>query len=109
VFSRIHVDDIAAVLRASMARPNPGAVYNVADDAPAEPATVIAHACEVLGMPVPPPVPFDDAAKDMSPMALTFWRDNRRVDNSRIKKELGVRLACPDYKSGLKAILAAGG
>lgn len=105
-FSRIHVDDIAAVLRASMGRPNPGAIYNVADDVPEEPSTVTSHACKLLGLPTPAAVPFDVAAKDMSPMGRSFWRDNRRVDNSRIKKELGVTLSCPDYKSGLKAILA---
>ena len=107
-FSRIHVDDIAAVLRASMARPNPGAIYNVADDVAAA-ADVTEFACRLLAVEPPPIVPFDDAAKDMSPMALSFWQDNRRVDNSRMKSELGVNLAYPDYKAGLKAILAAEG
>ena len=107
LFARIHVDDIAAVLRASMARPDPGAVYNVCDDEPAAAADVVAFACEILGVEPPPPVPFDEAAKEMSPMALSFWRDNRRVDNSRIKGELGVRLKFPDYRAGLRAVLAA--
>ena len=106
-FSRIHVDDIAAVLRASMQRPDPGRLYNVADDMPAEPAAVTAYAAELLGVAPPPAVPFEEAAKDMSPLARSFWRDNRRVDNRRIKEELGVTLAHPDYKSGLAAILAA--
>jgi nucleoside-diphosphate-sugar epimerase len=109
VFSRIHVDDIAAVVGASMARPRPGAVYNVCDDDPAAPADVVAHACGLLGMPPPPEVSFENAAPAMSPMALSFWRDNRRVDNRRIKDELAVTLAYPDYKSGLAAILAAEG
>ncbi|MFQ5618609.1 MAG: SDR family oxidoreductase [Rhodospirillales bacterium] len=106
-FARIHVDDIAAVLRASMARPDPGAVYNVCDDEPAPAADVVAFACELLGVEAPPLVPFDQAAREMSPMALSFWRDNRRVDNSRIKGELGVRLKFPDYRAGLRAVLAA--
>jgi len=109
VFSRIHVDDIAAVLRASMARPRPGAVYNVCDDDPAAPADVVAHACGLLGMASPPEIAFADAAPGMSAMARSFWRDNRRVDNSRIKDELGIALAHPDYRSGLAAILAAEG
>lgn len=104
-FNRIHVDDIALVLRASMARPNPGAVYNVCDDAPAEPAEVVAHACELLALAPPPLTPFAEAARAMSPMAASFWADNRRVSNARIKAELGVRLRFPDYRAGLRAIL----
>jgi len=107
LFARIHVDDIAAVLRASMARPGPGAVYNVCDDEPAPSADVVAFACELLGVDAPPLVPFHQAAGEMSPMALSFWRDNRRVDNSRIKGELGVRMKFPDYRAGLRAVLAA--
>ncbi|MCZ6608239.1 MAG: SDR family oxidoreductase [Alphaproteobacteria bacterium] len=107
LFARVHVDDIAAVLRASMARPGPGAVYNVCDDEPAPAADVVAFACELLGVDAPPLVPFHQAAGEMSPMALSFWRDNRRVDNSRIKGELGVRMKFPDYRAGLRAVLAA--
>ncbi len=107
LFARIHVDDIAAVLRASMARPGPGAVYNACDDGPAPAADVVAFACELLGVDLPPLVPFHQAAGEMSPIVLSFWRDNRRVDNSRIKDELGVRLKFPDYRAGLRAVLAA--
>lgn len=107
LFSRIHVDDIATVLRASMARPDPGRIYNVCDDEPAAPADVIAYACRLLGREPPPPVPFEAAAAGMSAMAKSFWRDNRRIDNRRIGRELGVRLRYPDYRSGLAAILAA--
>ena len=103
VFSRIHVDDIATVLMASFARPNPGAVYNVCDDCPAEPAEVVREACRLLGLAPPPPVPFDEVG--LSPMAASFWRDNRRVCNRRIKEELGVRLAHPDFRAGLAACL----
>ena len=83
VFSRIHVDDIANVLVASMARPNPGAVYNVCDDEPAPPAEVIAEAARLLGLAPPPEVPFAEA--DLSPMARSFWADTKRVDNTRMK------------------------
>jgi nucleoside-diphosphate-sugar epimerase len=103
VFSRIHVEDIAAVLEASMARPNPGAVYNVCDDEPAEPAEVVAEAARLLGRDPPPLVPFAEA--ELSPMARSFWDDNRRVSNARIKRELGVRLAYPTYREGLAALL----
>jgi nucleoside-diphosphate-sugar epimerase len=102
VFSRIHVADIVEVLRASMARPRPGAVYNVCDDDPAAPEAVIAHACELLGVPPPPLVPFP--AAQLSPMARSFYDDNKRVSNRLIKEELGVRLRYPSYRQGLKAL-----
>ncbi len=103
VFSRIHVDDLANVLLASMARPRPGAVYNVCDDEPAAPADVVAYAAALLGLAPPPPVPF--AAAELSPMARSFYDDNKRVSNRLIKAELGVSLRYPDYRAGLKAIL----
>lgn len=104
LFSRAHVDDIAAVLRASMGSPHPGAVYNVCDDEPAPGADVVAFACRLLGVAPPPLVAFDDAA--LSPMARSFYADNRRVRNDRIRTELGVALRYPDYRAGLRAILA---
>ena len=104
VFSRIHVDDIVQVLRASIAAPNPGCAYNVADDAPAP--DVISFGAELLGLPVPPDLDFETA--DLSPMARSFYADNKRVRNDRIKDELGVKLCYPDYKTGLKALLDAG-
>ena len=107
VFSRIHVDDIARVLRASIDRPRPGTVYNVCDDDPAPPEDVIAHAARLLGLPPPPEVAFEDA--DLSPMARSFYAESKRVANDRIKDELGVRLRHPDYRSGLAALLAEGG
>ena len=113
MFSRIHVDDIAVVLRASMARPHsgsgPGAVYNVCDDEAASPADVTAYAYELLGQAAPPVIPFAEAKKQMTPMGLSFWQDNRRIDNRRIKDDLGVTLTYPDYRAGLSAILADGG
>lgn len=103
VFCRIHVEDIAQVLKASMAQPNPGAIYNLADDEPAPPQDVVAYAAELLGMTPPPEVPFDQA--QLSPMAASFYGDNRRVRNARIKTELGVTLKYPTYREGLKALL----
>jgi nucleoside-diphosphate-sugar epimerase len=105
VFSRIHVDDIVSVLRASMTRPQAGAAYNVCDDQPAAPADVTAFACDLLEIPVPPIIPYDQA--DLSPMAQTFWADNKRVKNDRLRKDLGVTLKYPDYQSGLRAIFEA--
>jgi uncharacterized protein YbjT (DUF2867 family) len=105
VFSRIHVDDIAAVLEASIARPRPGAVYNVCDDAPASPAEVIEFACGLLGVSAPPLVPYDEIAPTLSPMARSFYAENKRVSNHRIKDELGVTLRYPDYRAGLRALL----
>jgi nucleoside-diphosphate-sugar epimerase len=103
VFSRIHVEDIATVLEASIASPSPGRAYNVCDDEPAPPQDVVAFAAELLGVPAPPELPF--ATADLSPMARSFYMDNRRVRNTRIKSELGVRLAYPTYREGLRALL----
>jgi hypothetical protein len=103
VFNRVHVEDIASVLEASIARPRAGAIYNVADDEPAPPAEVIAYAAELLGMEPPPEVPFERA--ELSPMARSFYDDSRRISNALIKSELGVRLAHPNYREGLKALL----
>ncbi len=99
VFSRIHVEDIAGVLLASMARPNPGTIYNVCDDRPAPAATVVAYASHLLEVTPPPLTPLAQAG--LSPMAASFYRDNRRVRNDRIKQELGVVLRHPDFESGL--------
>ena len=87
VFNRIHVDDIATALMASIERPRPGAIYNVADDEPAPPQDVVAHAAALLGVPPPPEMPFDPAA--MSPMAASFYAESKRVSNRLIKQELG--------------------
>ncbi|NIZ60535.1 NAD(P)-dependent oxidoreductase [Sedimentitalea sp. CY04] len=105
VFSRIHVDDIAQVLAASIAQPNPGAIYNVCDDVPVPPQDVLSYAAELLGLPMPPEVPFDEAA--MTPMARSFYSENKRVRNTRIKEELGVKLRYPDYRVGLQAVFEA--
>jgi len=106
VFSRIHVDDIARVLHAALLRPHPG-IYNVCDDDPASPEDILGLAAEMLGLPPPPIVPYEQA--DMTPMARSFYAENKRVRNDRIKTVLGVTLDYPTYREGLAAILAAGG
>jgi nucleoside-diphosphate-sugar epimerase len=108
IFSRIHVDDIATTLEASIAKPDAEAVYNVCDDEPAPPQDVIAYAAALLGVPAPPEVPYEEAAKSMSEMARSFYAESKRVSNRRIKDELGVTLAYLDYREGLKALLASG-
>ncbi|MDO5368730.1 SDR family oxidoreductase [Paracoccus sp. (in: a-proteobacteria)] len=104
VFSRIHAEDIAQTLAASIARPDPGAVYNLCDDDPAPPEDVLEHAAKLLGLPPPPAEDF--ATAEMTPMARSFYAESKRVSNARIKRDLGIRLIHPDYRSGLAAILA---
>ncbi|MGE0003955.1 MAG: SDR family oxidoreductase [Parvibaculaceae bacterium] len=104
VFSRVHVDDIAGILAASIDRPEPGQAYNVCDDEPSPPQDVVAFAARLLGIPAPPEIPFDEA--DLSPMAKSFYADSKRVSNRRIKEDLGYRLIHPTYREGLTALLA---
>lgn len=106
VFSRIHVDDIAQILLASIDRPRPGRAYNLCDDEPAPPQDVVAFAASLLGLSPPPLVPFAEA--DLSPMARSFYAENKRLKNDRLKEELGVTLKYPDYRSGLRALFDAG-
>ena len=108
VFSRIHVDDIAQVLEASIRQPNPGAAYNVCDDNPCPPQEVIGYAAQLLGMAEPPAVPYADVEPTMTPMAKGFYSESKKVRNDRIKDELGVKLLYPDYTLGLAALLAGG-
>ncbi len=105
IFSRIHVEDIAGVLAASMARPNPGRAYNVCDDEPCPPQEVVEYAANLFGLPVPPDISFEQA--ELSPMAKSFYADSKRVSNQRIKNELGYKLIYPNYREGLTAIRIA--
>jgi nucleoside-diphosphate-sugar epimerase len=105
VFGRIHLDDIVQTLLASIEQPNPGAAYNLADDEPAPPDAVIAYACELLGVDPPPLQDFDEVKEGLSPMALSFYGESKRVSNKRIKEELGIRLKWPTYREGLKGLL----
>lgn len=104
VFSRIHVADIAATVLAALERPSPGPIYNIADDLAAPTADVVAYACELLGRPVPPAIPWDEIAPTMTAMARSFYAESRRVRNDLIKTELGVALRYPTYREGLRAI-----
>jgi nucleoside-diphosphate-sugar epimerase len=105
VFSRMHVDDIAAALEASLAAPDAGALFNLADDEPAPPQDVIEYACRRIGAEPPPLIPFEEAA--LSEMARSFYADNKRVSNALMKRALGVSLRYPTYREGLSAILSA--
>ena len=105
VFSRIHVEDIAGILAASIARPAPGRAYNLCDDEPAPPQDVVAYAARLLGVAPPPEIAFEAAA--LSPMAASFYAESKRVSNLRVKRELGYRFAYPTYRDGLAALAAS--
>ena len=107
VFNRAHVEDIAAALDASTKAPAKSRIYNIADDEPAPPQDVIAFAAECMGLEIPPLIPFEEA--EMSAMARSFYSDNKRIDNKRMKQELGVKLKYPTYREGIRAALAAEG
>jgi nucleoside-diphosphate-sugar epimerase len=106
VFNRIHVEDIAAGVEASLARPRAGAIYNLTDDEPAPPQDVIAFAARLCGVEPPPDIPFD--AAELSPMARSFFSESKRVRNALIRRELGVNLRYPTYREGLSALRAGG-
>jgi nucleoside-diphosphate-sugar epimerase len=103
VFSRMHVDDIASALAASIGEPHLHQLYNLADDEPAPPQDVIDYACQLLGVEPPPLIPLEEA--QLSSMAKSFYADNKRVSNERMKTALGVKLRYPTYREGLDAIL----
>lgn len=103
VFNRIHVEDIAQVLVASIGKPSPGEIYNLADDLPAASHDVISFACDITGTEPPPMTPFEQA--EMAPIVRSFYKDNKRIRNNKIKEHLGVTLKYPDYRAGLQACL----
>jgi nucleoside-diphosphate-sugar epimerase len=103
VFNRVHVEDIVQVLIASMNRPNAGSIYNVSDDLPSSSHEVVSFACNLVGISPPPLMSYDQA--EMAPIVRSFYKDNKRVKNDRIKDELGIELLYPDYHSGLQACL----
>jgi nucleoside-diphosphate-sugar epimerase len=106
VSNRIHVEDIAQVLSASIDRPRPAAIYNVSDNEPAPPQDIIAFAAQLAGIPVPADIPIAQA--DLSPMSQSFYAENKRIANRLIREELGVRLRYPSYREGLVALYASG-
>jgi nucleoside-diphosphate-sugar epimerase len=105
VFNRIHVEDIARTLLASMEKPRNGAIYNVCDDEPAPPQDVITFAAERLGIASPPEVPFEEA--DLSPMGRSFYGECKRVSNRLIREELGVTMAYPTYREAMRDLAAS--
>ena len=102
--SRIHRDDILGALSASIEAPNPGEIYNVADNEPAPPQDVVSFGCALLGVVPPPEEVFKTAS--MSPMARSFYADNKKVRNERLKRDLRYQLIYPTYREGLTALLA---
>lgn len=103
VFNRIHVADIAGALAALVRGHGAYDLYNLVDDEPAPPQDVIAYAASLAGLPVPPEVPFDEAA--LSPMGRSFYARNKRVSNARIKRALAYGFRYPTYREGLAACL----
>lgn len=101
-FSRIHVDDLAQTLLASIERPNPGSFYNVCDNEAVPPQEVIEFCAELLGIEAPPAELFDDA--EMTAMARSFYSESKKVSNEKIKSELGIELKYPTYREGMKAL-----
>lgn len=104
IFNRIHLDDIVQTVIAAIRRERRAAVhvFNVADDEPALPQDVLRYAAELVGAPPPPEVPFEKA--ELSQMGRSFYEDNKRVHNTRVKRELGVVLHYPTYREGLTAL-----
>jgi nucleoside-diphosphate-sugar epimerase len=106
VFNRIHVDDIAAITVGMIEADGPGAIWNVADEVPAPPQDVIVFAADLLGV-APPPIE-DFATARLTPMARSFYDDNRRVDVGKLRRDLGYRWLYPSYREGLSALAEAG-
>ncbi|MBL8582495.1 MAG: NAD(P)-dependent oxidoreductase, partial [Rhizobiaceae bacterium] len=100
VFNRIHVSDIAGSLR-HLAETDHGGIFNVTDDLPAPPQDVVVEAAAIMGVPPPPEMPFDEA--ELTPMARSFYGENKRVSNAAIKKS-GYRFLYPDYHAALAAL-----
>ncbi len=105
VFNRIHVTDIGQAIDAAIARRANG-VFNVTDDEPSPPGDPIVYAAELLQVAPPPEIDLAEAAKTTSPMALSFYQECKRVENTRLKRELGVTLRYPTYREGLRALHA---
>ncbi len=108
LFGRIHRDDIAAGVLKAMQRPAHRGVdiFNFTDDEPAASADVVLEAARLLGLPPPPPLDYAAALPFMSPMAQSFWAENRRVANQKTKEKLGLTWLYPSYREGLSATIA---
>ena len=105
VFNRIHVEDIGGAVARALMRNGPLGIFNLTDDEPCPPQDVVTYAADLLGMPPPPEIPFE--AADLSPMGRSFYGENKRVSNAKIRSELGYRFRYPTYREGLKACLEA--
>lgn len=105
VFNRIHVGDIGGAVALALTHGGSLGVFNLTDNEPCPPQDVVAHAARLLGVPPPPEVPFEEA--DLSPMGRSFYGENKRVSNAKIKAELGYRFRYPTYRAGLAACLKA--
>jgi nucleoside-diphosphate-sugar epimerase len=103
VFNRVHVDDIAQAIDAAFAQKASG-IFNVTDDEPSAQGDPLAFAAQLMGVPPPPELPYEEALPSMTPMAKSFWQECRRVRNDKIKRELGVALQNPTYREGLRAL-----
>ena len=108
VFNRIHVEDITQAIDAAF-RLRADGIFNVTDDEPTPQSVPIAFASELLGIVPPPEIAFAEAAKMMSPMALSFYAECKRVRNDKLKQVLGVRLRYPAYREGLRSLRARDG
>ena len=105
VFNRIHVEDIGGAVARALMHDGPLGIFNLTDDEPCPPQDVVTYAADLLGMPPPPEIPFETA--DLSPMGRSFYGENKRVSNAKIRSELGYRFRYPTYREGLKACLEA--
>lgn len=105
VFSRVHVDDIAACLKGAIEHDVKSAVLHACDDEPAPPQDVIEYAAKLMGVEVPPDIPFEEAG--LSEMAKRFYAECKRVSNARTKSLTGWRPIYADYREGLQAIWSA--
>ena len=107
VFNRIHVEDISQAIAAAVAHEGPGEVWNVSDDAPSPPQDVVSFAAMLMGI-EPPPEQDVATAEDISPMTRSFYAENKRASNKKLKEELRIELAYPTYRVGLEALWQAG-
>ena len=106
VFNRIHAEDIAGACGALVAYEGGSDVWNVTDDEPAPPQDVVAFAAETMGIEPPPTQDFETA--ELTPMARSFYGENKRCSNARIKRLLGYDFVYPTYREGISALWADG-
>ncbi|MCO5161260.1 MAG: SDR family oxidoreductase [Mesorhizobium sp.] len=104
IFNRIHVDDIAGSLF-HLARRETGGVFNITDDEPAPPQDVVGFAADLMGVAPPPEIDFDTA--ELTPMARSFYGENKRVSNAKLKAT-GYRFVHPNYRAALTAMWEKG-